>query len=304
MNHAFLAAIVSGVAVFVNGYGVTRFADATVYTTAKNVVAALVLLGVVAAVRRGAHRTAGSRVPLLPASARDRAALLLVGVIGGGIAFVLFFEGLARASSTDAAFIHKTLVVWVALLAVPLLGERLRPVHLLAIALLVAGQVLLTGDLVALRPGTGEALILGATLLWSVEVIVVKRVLGTTSPPVLAAARMAVGSVALLGWLAVTGRVDALAGLSLAGATWAIATGVLLAAYVLCWYGALARLPAVDVTAVLVGGAIITALLDLLVEQATLRPDLPGLLLLAAGVAAVALGRGRRAPGLQEELAR
>ena len=48
-----------------------------------------------------------------------------VAVVGGSVPFVLFFEGLARAEATQAAFIQKTLVVWVALLAVPLLHERL-----------------------------------------------------------------------------------------------------------------------------------------------------------------------------------
>ena len=35
------AALVSGVAVFVNGYGVKAFGDPTVYTTAKNLAAAV-----------------------------------------------------------------------------------------------------------------------------------------------------------------------------------------------------------------------------------------------------------------------
>ena len=54
-------------------------------------------------------------------------------MIGGSVPFVLFFEGLARAEATQAAFIQKTLVVWVALLAVPLLRERFGVPHALAI---------------------------------------------------------------------------------------------------------------------------------------------------------------------------
>ena len=60
-------------------------------------------------------------------------------MIGGSVPFVLFFEGLARAEATQAAFIQKTLVIWVALLAVPLLRERFRTPHALAIVLLIAG---------------------------------------------------------------------------------------------------------------------------------------------------------------------
>ena len=46
---ALLTAVVSGFAIFLNGHGVKAVGNATVYTTAKNVVAALVLFAVVAA---------------------------------------------------------------------------------------------------------------------------------------------------------------------------------------------------------------------------------------------------------------
>ena len=128
---ALCTAAISGVAIFVNGYGVKRFGDATVYTTAKNAIAGLVLvLLAVAASRLPPGRNDPARRP------RARAqlpALLAVAAVGGSIPFVLFFEGLARASSTQAAFVHKTLVIWVALLAVPLLRERLSRAHYAAI---------------------------------------------------------------------------------------------------------------------------------------------------------------------------
>ena len=79
---------------------------------------------------------------------RQWLALLAVAVVGGSVPFVLFFEGLARAEATQAAFIHKTLVVWVVMLAVPLLRERVGPPHALAVALLIAGQAW-----IAARPG-------------------------------------------------------------------------------------------------------------------------------------------------------
>ena len=46
---ALLTAVISGCAIFLNGYGVKAVGNATVYTTAKNVVAALVLFAVVLA---------------------------------------------------------------------------------------------------------------------------------------------------------------------------------------------------------------------------------------------------------------
>ena len=49
---AAVAALVSGVAVFVNGLAVRHFDDATVYTTAKNLIAGLLLVIVAARARR------------------------------------------------------------------------------------------------------------------------------------------------------------------------------------------------------------------------------------------------------------
>jgi drug/metabolite transporter (DMT)-like permease len=162
-----------------------------------------------------------------------------VAVIGGSIAFVLFFEGLARASSSQAAFVHKTLVIWVAALAVPLLAERFTAWHAAAIGLLVVGQAVLAGGLKGFRFGTGEWLILAATLLWSVEVVLAKRLLRDLPASTVAVARMAGGAVLLVLWVAVTGRWSLLVGLGADGWTWAALTGFVLAGYVALWFSAL-----------------------------------------------------------------
>ena len=193
-----------------------------------------------------------------PAGRRQWAALAAVGVIGGSVPFVLFFEGLARATSPQAAFIHKTLVLWVALLAVPLLKERLQWWHWVAIGLLVVGQVGLAGGLPS-SFGASGLMILAATLLWSVEVVVAKRLLRGVSSWTVAVARMGLGSVALLLWLAVRGQLGGLAAMTGEQLGWVLATGLLLAGYVGTWFAALARAQAVDVTAVLVLAAPITA---------------------------------------------
>ena len=285
---AFATAVISGVSIWVNAHGVRHFHDATVYTTAKNAVAGVLLLAL-ALVPRGAPARALPRRPL---------ALVAVAVVGGSVPFVLFFEGLARAEATQAAFIQKTLVVWVALLAVPLLGERLRGPHVLAIALLIAGQAWLAGHLGHVAFGVGEAMILAATLLWSVEVILVKRLLGPAlSPSTLAAARMGLGTGLLLAWLAVTGKFGELTGLSAEQWRWVLLTGLLLTAYVATWYAALSLAQAVDVTAVLVFGAVVTAVLAGAVDGATV--SVAGTILLVAGTA-VAVWAALRRPLAKE----
>jgi drug/metabolite transporter (DMT)-like permease len=287
---AFVAATISGVAVFLNGYGVRAVPDATVYTTAKNLVAAVVLV-VVATIVALATRT--REIPATP-SRRVLPGLAVVGLIGGSVPFVLFFEGLARASSTHAAFIQKTLVIWVAALAVPLLGERLRAAHLGAVALLIGGLVVLDDGLTGFAVGTGELLILAATLLWAVEIVVVKRLLRDVAPTTVALTRMGVGVAVLLGWVAVSGRWATLAGMDARGWAWALLTGAVLAAYVGTWFTALSLAPAVDVTAILVVGAVITAMLSTVVRGTPVAGlDVVGLVLLALGAAAAAAATAR-----------
>jgi drug/metabolite transporter (DMT)-like permease len=277
---ALVAAVVSGVAVFINSYGVKAVGDATVYTTAKNLVAAL-LLGAVFAVTLGRRAPSAPRTPLTRA---QLAGLVAMG-IGGSVPFVLFFEGLLRASSVHAAFLHKTLVLWVALLAVPLLRERLTWAHGVAIALLLVGQTVLVGG-VTESFGPGEAMILAATMLWAVETVLAKWLLGGLSSWSVGVARMGLGSLVLLAWVGVTGRFGSLVALDAVQWGWVLLTGAVLATYVGLWLAALARAQAVDVTAVLVLAAVVTALLAALVTGTTLQPA--GLLLVLAGGALAA----------------
>jgi drug/metabolite transporter (DMT)-like permease len=277
---AFATACISGVSIYLNGRAVKHFDDATVYTTAKNLVAGVVLLGL--ALTLGS----GDRTPVVSIARRRWAALLTVAVIGGSVPFVLFFDGLKQSEATQAAFIQKTLVVWVALLAVPLLKERFQWPHALAIVFLMAGQAWLAGKLGHVAFGKGEAMILVATLLWSVEIVYVKYLLSSIPPSVLAAARMALGTVLLVCWLALTGKLGDLSGLSSLQWRWVLLTGLLLTAYVATWFAALARAQAIDVTAVLVFGALVTAILSGVIDGAAI--GVGGAILIAVGSGLVA----------------
>jgi drug/metabolite transporter (DMT)-like permease len=291
---AFVTAVISGVSIYVNSLAVKHFTDQTVYTTAKNGVAGLLLLLVLWSVRRRSPQR--RRKPLPPANVAVPAFLLLA-LIGGSVPFVLFFEGLARAQATQAAFIQKSLVIWVAILAVPLLHERFRVWHAVAIALLIAGQAWIVGSAGKVAFGQGEAMILGATLLWSVEIVYVKRLLDTYDSHLLAAVRMGLGTVLLLIWLALTGKLHALTALTAEQWRWVALTGVLLTGYVGTWYGALARAQAIDVTAVLVFGVVITALLAGTADSAPV--SVPGVLLIVAGSGLVALTAIRTPAGVR-----
>jgi len=274
---AFLTACVSGVSIWVNSHGVAHFGDATVYTTAKNAVAGLVLVTLALVLP---NRREG-RSEVVPAR-RHWPALLAIAAIGGSIPFVLFFEGLSRAQATQASFIQKTLVVWVALIAVPLRRERVNAAHLGAIAFVIAGQAALAGSAGTIVFGPGEAMILAATLLWAAEVLLAKRLLDSLPVRSLAVARMGLGTVVLVAWVAVSGRGGDLLHLSSSQWEWALLTGLLLSAYVATWFAALSRAQAVDVTAVLVFGAVVTAVLARATDGVSF--DLSGAILVTAGV--------------------
>jgi len=279
---AFVVALISGVSVFVNGFAVKQLPDAAVYTTLKNGVAALILIAMALAV-----------VPRAQVRALDRrswSAMVVIGVIGGSVPFLLFFSGLAIASAPTAAFIHKTLFIWVVLLAVPFLGERLGWFPIAALGVLLAGQFLAAPP-TGVTWGTGETMILAATLMWAVEVVIARRLLlGSVPSPVLGAARLGIGLVVLVGYLGVTGRYGVVTALTATQWAWALGTGALLAAYVATWLAALRRAPATVVASVLVLGAPITAVLSGVANGTVpTAPVLAGQVVITLAVAAVAV---------------
>ena len=276
-------AAISGISVFVNATAVKAVPDPAVFTTLKNGVAVAVLFLLAMAVVRQAE--------VREISGRDRSTLAVIGVLGGGVAFLLFFSGLAMASAPTAAFIHKTMFIWVALMAGPFLAERLGPAPVAALGVLLGGQILILPPL-GITWGIGETMIALATVIWAVEVVLAKRVLGRVRSPIVGVARLGIGLVVLVGFLLVTGRIGGIGELGATGWTWIALTGVLLAGYVATWMAALRRAPATEVTSILVLGALITAVLT-----ALSRGVLPeavtttGYLLALFGVAALVLGR-------------
>ncbi len=306
-----MTALISGLSVFVNSYGVHSIASPSVYTTAKNLVATLVLAAVALVAWGIRRRSWGAFAARFVATTTDRGSpgqastswrtwrparwvgLAYVGIVGGGIAFVLFFNGLADTTASPAAFWHDTLVVWVAVLAPFFLRERVAWWNVAAIAVLVIGQVAIAGGAGHLAADRGELLVLAATLLWAVEVVVAKLLLVEVAPAALALVRMGIGALTLVIYLAATGTLHVLVAFHGTQVGWALLTGLLLATYVGTWMTALARARAVDVTSVLVASALITALLQAAAGTTSLAPQALGLLLVAAG-ASIVIGASLR----------
>ncbi|MBT8201363.1 MAG: hypothetical protein KJO36_12685, partial [Acidimicrobiia bacterium] len=125
-------------------------------------------------------------------------------------------------------------------------------------------------------------------LMWSVEVIIAKKILPQTTSATLGVARMGLGSIVLITYAVYSGSFVAMGSLTGAQIGWVLLTGAVLSLYVASWFAALSRAGAIDVTAVLVLGAAITALIRS-GFQGVASPSLVGLALLCAGVAVFAL---------------
>jgi len=249
---AFTTAVISGFSIFFSKIFVSQM-DPLVYTVSKNVLVALILSFLIFKPKF---------INILKNFSRsDWVKLVMIGIIGGSIPFFLFFTGLTLTSASNAALIHKTLFVWVALLAVPLLKERLRSLQIAGYFLIFFGSVLIA-SWQALNFSKGEALILSATILWAIENVVAKIVLKKISSEVVVWARMFFGSIVLLLILFFQGKISLLFTPSHPQLVSVCVGGLFLLGYVLTWYKALKYAPATVVSSILVVSVVITNFLS------------------------------------------
>ncbi len=246
---ALSTAIISGTNNFLTKIAVTAVADPVVFTFLKNGIVATLLIGLLIGTSRWRE--------ILSLSKHDLTKLTAIGIIGGSLPFILFFTGLTMIPAINAAFIHKTLFIWIALMAVPILKERLGRLQLAALILLLGGNLVLFG-LPQFSGSRGELMVLAATLLWAIENIIAKKTLLTLSSPLVASARMTIGSLIILIVIAWQGKLSLLITLSPAQWGWTLLTSALLTGYVLTWYTALKNAPAILVASLLVPATLIT----------------------------------------------
>lgn len=253
---AFCTAVISGLANFFNKFALTAVGkNAFQYTTLKNLAVAFFLCVLMF-------------LPwiwpkLAKLSRRDWLNLVLIGFIGGCVPFLLFFQGLSMTSAVSASFIHKTLFVWAAVLAWPLLKEKVSVFQFVALGVLLAGNFLFDG-FKGLSWGAGETMIFLATLFWAVENVFAKMVLKRMDSMLLAWGRMFFGSWFLLGFLLISGNTGGLLSLGSYDIYWLALVAVFLSGYVLTWYAALKRLPVIMTAGILVLASPLTAFLNAL----------------------------------------
>jgi len=249
----FSTAIISGFSVFINKYGVSVISP-YVFTFLKNALVALMLCSIFLAIKE--------RRALKNISKKQWATLILIGLVGGSAPFLLFFRGLALTSAAQGAFIHKTMFIYVMVLAAIFLKEKISKEFLIGALLLILGNLLLLKKL-PVSFGKGDLLVIVATFLWAIENVISKYALRDLSGKVVAWGRMFFGSIFILGYLGFLGQLAPIANLNLQQAGWTVIVAGLLFGYVLTWYSGLKYVPVSVAAAILMLGSSVTTMLSL-----------------------------------------
>lgn len=246
---ALLAAIISGTNNFLTKIAVTAVKDPIVYTTLKNGIVAIFLIGLVFLLKQWPEIRSASKKQLLQ--------LVAIGTVGGSVPFALYFTGLTKTTATNASLIHVTLLVWVFLFALPILKERMNPLQWLGVGALFTANLFI-GGFTGFKYNAGELMILIATILWGAENVIAKRALHNLSSVTVAAARMTLGSLILFFISLPRSGVATALTLNPTQWGWTLLTSALLVGYVFSWYTALKYAPATYIATLLVPAALIT----------------------------------------------
>jgi len=249
----FLTAFISGFAIFINKFGVS-VVNPNIYTFLRVLTVAIFLTGLLLFLK--------DWWKLKNLTKKQWLLLIIIGLIGGCIPFLLFFKGLSLTNAAQGSFIHKTMFIWVAFLAVLFLKEKINK------KFLVGGLLLFLGSLILLKKlpyslNQGDLLVFLATLLWATENTISKYVLRDLEGRTVAWARMFFGALFILIFLLATNQFSLIFGITLKQIYWVLITAVILFGYVMTWYSGLKFIPVSQATVILLLGSPITTLLSL-----------------------------------------
>jgi len=249
---ALIASVISGIAIFYSKISVTKI-DPLILTTSRNMVAAMLLVI--------GYWLLGKRQEIKTIKKNDLIKLSFIGIFGGGIPFFLFFTGLKMVDTALIAnLIQKTLFIWVGLLAMIFLKEKLNWKYWLSFLLVFFANFYFAK--LPLKFGKGELMILTATLLWSVENIIAKKVLKNISSELAGLFRMVIGSLLLLLSVLFTGKLNILLAINNQQLAIILVGGTILSFYVFFWYKAIKYAPVSLVTLVLTFSVVVGNILN------------------------------------------
>ncbi|MBI3190588.1 DMT family transporter [archaeon] len=280
---AVIAAVVSGVSIPANKIFIVNL-DPVVFTAIRSVIIGVVFLVL-------AYWLNKSRKPkkkkFISVSWKYLAA---IAVIGGSIAFFLYFTGLKLTTAGHAAFLHKTLPLYVAVLAFLFLKEKIGKKYLAAMVLMFLGTMAVYFTQISpaelwMNPQLGDLLVITATILWAVENVISRKAMKKGENNfIVSFSRMFFGGMILFGTMILLGRTDALMTLTNAQLVNIGISTVLLFAYVLFFYWSLRYINVSKAAVLLLLAPVISLLLGI-----TFLSE-PAPLLQLAGSAVILIG--------------
>lgn len=250
----FSTAIISGFAIFINKFGVSVI-NPNIYTFLRVLIVAFLLTGLLLGLK--------DWKVLRQLKKKQWLLLAIIGLVGGSIPFLLFFKGLSLTGASQAGFLHKTMFIYVALLALVFLKEKIDKRFLFGGLLLILANLLLLKNL-SFSINQGIFLVFLAALFWAGENILSKYVLKELPGRIVAWGRMSFGSLFLFIFLLGTSQLPLLTGINLQQIGWVIVTAIILFGYVMTWYSGLKYIPVSQAAVILLLGSPITTLLSLI----------------------------------------
>lgn len=251
---AAIAALISGVAVYVNSLGVKTFSDPVLYTALKDGFVGVALLIPLLF-------SAGWRQEYRRLSPKTWAWMVALALTGGSIPFALFFSGLKMTTAATGAVLNHFQFVLVGIFAVLFLREKIRPAMWAGFAVLLLGTMLGT-NLHALKWNQGAWLIGASTVLFAIDFVIAKHLLRGLATLTVMTARMTIGTAMLLGYVIAIGHLGQAAHLSATQWEFVIATGLILLLFTVTTFTAIRHASVSAVLAIGTAAPIITTLLQ------------------------------------------
>jgi len=269
----FLTALVSGFSIFINKFGVKGI-DPYIFAFLKNLAVLLFIASSFILFKEYNVMKNLKKIQWIK--------LALIGLFGGSIPFLLFFKGLSITSAVNAAFIHKTMFIYIAILAFIFLKEKINKTWILGAILLLTGNLLLI-KLKTFSFNIGDLMILTAAIFWAIENIISKHALKELSSRTVIFGRFFFGSLFILIFLGFTGNLAF--SLTSGSYLWVLLTSAFLLLYNLAWYSGLKYIDVSKAACILSLGSPITTLLNYVYfgTAITLTQSI-GMLLILAGI--------------------
>ncbi len=274
---AITAAIISGFSIPLNKIFVVNF-DPLVFTALRSLVIGIAFF-VIVYFSRGHVKIK-----------TDAKQLAMIAIIGGAVAFLLFFTGLKLTTAGRGAFLNKTLPLYAVLLAFIFLKEKISKKHFYSLLIMFLGTVaIFFSEIIPtqlwLNPSLGDFLVVIATILWAFEAVIARKAMVKGENNFFVSfVRMFFGGVILFAFAILIGKYDIILSLSAQQLFNIGISTVILFGYVFFWYWSLKLINVSKASTLL----LISPVISLLIGMIVLREPAP--LIQIAGSALILIG--------------